>query len=164
MPFVATSSRLRQVQLLVMFAALAAGGVFIALHARPGNPLDAFVGWGCLFIFGLGGILALMRVLGPRKTLTVESRGITWTERSDQTIPWSAITGIQTRAIGKQRIIMLTLAQPDAYPPTSTSSRIAKVVNRAVSSSDVHLSVGDTDRSVDEVLAAISLYWPPRER
>jgi hypothetical protein len=150
--------------LLLIVSAAAALGAFMALQPRPNHPLDAFAGWVCLVVFGLAGILALIRVLGPRKTLTVEPRGITWTQRSDQTIPWSAITGIQILTTGKQRIIALSLARPDEYPPTSISSRVAKVINRAVSSSDVHLSVGDTDRSVDEVLAAISAYWPPRGR
>jgi len=110
-------------------------------------------------------IVALVQVVGPRHTLTIDGFGITWTQRSDKTIPWSAITDLGILTVGRrQNFLALCLVDPDRYPPAHKRKRSGPSLSARIYGGDVHIPLSMLNTSGKAALSAVDQYWPPRQR
>lgn len=183
MPFEANISRARTMRFLLISVVFVAIGVF--LIARPAaltddrspghrdrgpiglvemfgvSPTTAYqgFGWLCIAFFGLLAVVWGRRLFASGVELRIDAEGIYWNRWSDQVIPWSAIKQIAVRVTGRQRFACLFLHDPSAYP-SRTALGVIKRLTRTGKYGDISLTITDTDRSFDEMMAAIDQFAP----
>lgn len=115
------------------------------------------VGWTLTVICGLG-LLAFIRQLfrtGP--VMEIDERGILWRRWSDTTIPWHAITGVEVKAVGEQKLLSLWLDEPESYPGRSTLGTLS-LMNKGMGFGDLALSMQGTDQSFDRLVEVVGAY------
>jgi hypothetical protein len=106
-----------------------------------------------------------VQIVGTRQRLTIDSYGITWTQRSDQTIPWSAITDLDMLTVGRrQSFLTVWLTDPDKYPPSRRPRRTGPSLSTKMYGGDVHIPVSMLNTSAKLVMSAVAQNWPPRDR
>ena len=163
MPFVATTSLKRLALLLLASAAFVAIGIVMVRYPRPDHILDVVGGWLGIAFFGLCGLVFLVQIVGTHPRLTIDSYGITWTQRSDQTIPWSAIADLNTLTVGRrQNFLALCLVDPDRYPSARKPKKPGPSLSTRLYGGDVHIPLSMLSTSAKDVLSAVAQYWPPR--
>jgi hypothetical protein len=122
-------------------------------------------GWLCIAFFGFGVIVTLVQIVGTHQRLTIDSYGITWTQRSDQTIPWSAIADLDMLTVARrQNFLTLWVTDPDAYPPSRKPRRSGPSLSTKMYGGDVHIPISMLNTSSKNVMGAVEQYWPPRDR
>jgi hypothetical protein len=165
MPLVATPSWKRWLLVALGCAALVAVGVLMLSYPRDEDLVKDLVGgWLSIVLGGFGTVVALAQFLGTHQTFRIDDFGITWTQRSDQTIPWSAITDLEVLTISHQSFLAASLTQPDAYPPRRKPLLPITSLNKRIYGGDVHIPISMLDASSKQVLAALDQYRPPRDR
>jgi hypothetical protein len=166
MSLVATTSVRKLLLLLVGCAVAVTLGVWMVqspLQDRREESL--FGGWLCIVFFGLGGIVALVQLVVARPRLTIDSYGITWTQRSDQPIPWSAISDIDLLKVSRSGYFLrLWLVDADHYPPTRRPKRPGPSLSTRMYGGDVFIQLSVLDTSAKKVMGAVDQYWHPRQR
>jgi hypothetical protein len=159
-PLFATTS-VRKLLLVFMGCALfVAGGIFLLLNPFEDSSADAISLWFVIAVFGLGAIGVLVVLLLPRQRLAIDSYGITWTPYSDQSIPWSAISGLAVMTIGRSQYLELELSEPDRYPPRRRPQRPRSSLSTTLLGGDIYVPLRTLDRSVEDITSAISSYVP----
>jgi len=165
MSFVATTSIRKNALLLLGCAAFVAIGIWMVRSPLQDREIESLVGgWLSIMFFGFGGVVALAQIIVMRDRLTIDSYGITWTRRSDQTIPWSAIADIDVLTIGHQRLVGIYLSQPAGYPPRRRLLMWTAPLNKRIYGGDVYIPTILWNVSSKQVLAAVEQYWPPADR
>lgn len=162
MPFEANVSRARNAGFLALSVLATAQGLAMvgAFGPAPDTAIKIqVVGWLCVIFFGLGIPLAARRMFESGVEMRIDTDGVYWRRWSEQVIPWSAIKEISTRAVRRQRFACLFLHDPAAYPSSTVLGR-AKRLNAVLGYGDIALTVADTDRSFDEMMAAIDRFAP----
>ena len=166
MPFVATTSLRKLVLLLLGCLGFVAVGVLIVRSPLQDCELESLVGgWLSITFFGFCGVVALVQIVGRRQRLKIDSYGITWTQRSDQTIPWSAITDVDILTVGRgQRFLTLWLVDPERFQPAKKPRRSGPSLATRLYGGDVHIPLSPLNTSFKDVLSAVDQYRPRRDR
>ena len=158
-----TTSRKKLLLLLGTSLLFVAGGAWIVRD--PGADLVEVVlgGWLCIVFFGLGATVLLAQLVLPLPRLTIDSYGITWTQRSDATIPWTAIKDVDMLTIGRsQRYLVLWLTEPERFPPRRQPRRPGPSLTNRMYGGDVHIPVGNLTVSWKAVWTAAEGRAPQR--
>ncbi|OHV04925.1 STM3941 family protein [Mycobacterium talmoniae] len=117
------------------------------------------VGWAGTVFGGFCAIVAVPRLFQSGVVMRVDTDGIYWRRWSDRVIPWSAIACISIGQMGRQRFVNLFLHDPAAYPSSGILGRV-RGVNKAMGYGDIPLNITETDRSFDDLIAAIDHFAP----
>ena len=157
-PFEANGSRWRVILLLAGALAFVALGVFV-LTIKPTDIARTIAGVAAIAVFGAFFLIGLPRLRTHGAELRVDQRGIMWRRWSGDTIPWAAIDRITVGEIRGQHFACLFLRDPGAYRSTTFAGKLAGA-NKAMGFGDIALSVTGTDRSFDELMAAIERFAP----
>ena len=152
---------------LLVMAALAlgfvVGGAWIAgLFGAAPRPGREWIGWGAMLFFGLCAVMLAWRSFDRGEQIIVDGSGLYWKQWSSDVIPWTEITEIREADIRRQRFLCIYLRDPERYPSKSMLSRMIRKSNAAMDFGDMPISPIGTDRSFDELKAAIFAYWNPR--
>ena len=160
--FTAYSSRL---QLLVVTAGVLPLVVIgaVSLPLLPGAPLAARL-IGLVILAPLLTWLAInVRLVFFRKPIIeVDGEGLLWRRWSRKRIGWDAVQRWQVRRHMGIAFVTLWLHQPSEYRST-TIHRLLAPANKWLGMGDVTLNAGGTNRSFEELAAAIGRYAPPPE-
>lgn len=128
----------------------------LMLHA------SAWLGGLLIVLFGLLAIVNLKATMNPGVSLEISSLGILSRRWSDDLIPWSEVEAVHIwRHRGDHRIV-LRLRDPDRFPTSRELGRSAAFANRALTGGDVPISLGGTDRTVAEAMAAVTRWIPDK--
>lgn len=123
----------------------------------------AIVGWASIPLCSLCVVVFLVQLIAPKPRLTIDGYGVTWTARSDQTIPWSAITDVGIIKVSRGAgFLALNLENPSQFPPRRPSRRTAPSLIKRWYGADVDIPLGLLNTSARTVMAAVDQYWPPR--
>ena len=164
MPFVATTSLRKMLLLLVFCAAFLTIGVLMVMYPTQDDIFKSyFGGWLSIACGGLGVIVCLVLIRAPFR-LSIDGYGITWTQWSDQTIAWSAISDIGVMTMGLQTLIGISLREPGAYPAHRRLLNLAAPLNKRLYGGDIYVAASLLGTRSKNVLAALDQYWPPRDR
>lgn len=166
--FVAYPSRWR----VSLLALLSVGGVVMGLwmigifgappqSIRYPSGFTVAIGWICAVFFSLCGVLWIKKLFDISEQLQIGSIGIHSARWSDQTIPWAEITDVTTWRYKGQKVIVLHLRNPAAFPSRGLRAILAGT-NRMLSGGDVCISLTGTDRTYDEAMAAIARFRSSR--
>ena len=160
--FVARNSPRRNALLLAGALLFVAGGLWLAgLFGPPPKPGQEWIGWACAVFFGMCGVAFAPRLFDRDDRIVVDRNGIRWRQWSEATIPWSAIRSWSRRSVRGQQFICLVLKDPSQFPGSSRASWFGGI-NKAIGFGDIALNVVGTDRTFDELEAALRRYAPPR--
>lgn len=157
-PFEANGSRWRVILLLAGALAFVALGI-VVLTIKPTDIARTIAGVAAIAVFGAFFLIGLPRLGTQDAEIRVDQRGIMWKRWSGDTIPWSAIERVTVGQISNQRFACLFLRDPGAYRSTTVAGKFAGT-NKAMGFGDIALSVTGTDRSFDELMAAIERFAP----
>ena len=143
-------------------AALCLWGTEAIAPPAPQSSGDGF--WVTFFWLGTFGfaccaLILAGRLFDSRDQIVVDHRGILWRRRSDDPIPWQAISGIEVKSTQSIPFLCLWLRDPEAYRasgPAGWSDRL----NRLMGFGDVSLTTIGLDRSFDELVDAVSRHQP----
>lgn len=117
-----------------------------------------------IIFFGLCAIVFLAQFVLPKPRLTIDSYGITWTQRSDWTIPWTDIKDADILTVGRsQRFLVLWLSEPDRYPPRRRPLLPGPSLTNRMYVGDVHIPLGTLTVSWKVVWTAVEGHAPRRE-
>lgn len=166
MQFVATTSVRKLLLLALVFCGFVALGIFLLLNLGADSVEKEIELWFVIAFCGVGVVIPLGLLVLPRPRLTIDSYGITWTQRSDQTIPWSALSDLDVLTIGRgrQKFLGLFLSDPDEYPPRRQPKRRGPSLETKLCGADVYVPISMLNTSTKNVLNAVDQYWPPRDR
>lgn len=128
---------------------------------RYPETLVIVIGWVSVVFFGLCGIMISLKLFDADEELRVGTLGIRWKSWSDQTIPWSEITGVTTWSFRGQNSIVLHLRDRARFPGKGLLAPLAGA-NRLLTGGDVSISMTGTDRSFAEALSAIEWFRTAR--
>ena len=159
-----TSSRKKLLLLLLGSLLFVAVGAWIVRD--PGADIVQVIlgGWLSISFFGLCAIVLLAQFVLPKPRLTIDSYGITWTQRSDRTIPWTDIKDVDMLTVGRsQRYLVLWLSEPDRYPPRRQPRRPGPSLTNRMHGCDVHIPLGTLTVPWKVVWAAVEDHAPQRE-
>jgi len=158
--FVARPSIFRTGLLLLGALGFVALGLFFvgAFGPVPG-PGREWVGWLSILFFGLCFVAGLPRLFDRRDQIVVDGTGIQWSQWSEATIPWSDIRAIEKREIRRQKFLCLHLEDPGRFPSATLMGRLGGP-NRILGFGNIALAATGTNRSFDELVAAIALHAP----
>ena len=162
MAFEANLSRFRVALMLAGAVGFVVAGLWLvgAFGPPPSTSLKATVaGWAGIGFFGLCAIVLARRLFQAGVEIRVDSDGIYWRRWSDQTTPWNAIARISTGEIRRQRFVCLFLVDPRAFPSQGIAGKLAGA-NAAMGFGDIALSATGTDKSFDQLMAAIDQFSP----
>jgi hypothetical protein len=168
--FVANTSRGRVALLLVTCLVFVVMGAWLAgllgtppVSARS-SPMKAMIGgWLSVIFFGLGTVRLAKIWWDNSEQLRIGLAGIRYSRWTDQMIPWTEINGVTEWHHRKQRSIILHLKQPSLFPAQGIFGFLGRS-NRMLTGGDISISLGGTDRSFDDAMAAINHFRPDRER
>lgn len=155
-----TTSHKKLVLLILVSLLFVAVGVWIVRD--PGADIVQVIlgGWLSISFCGLCAIVFLAQLVLPKPLLTIDSYGITWTQRSDRTIPWTDIKDVDMLTVGRsQRFLVLWLSEPDRYPPR----RPGPSLTNRLYDGDVHIPLGTLTVPWKVVWTAVEDHAPQRE-
>lgn len=140
-----TTTSLRKLLLLLLASLVfVACGVWMVRDPGADEVEVILGGWLCIIFFGLCAIAFLAQLVLPKPRLTIDSCGITWTQRSDRTIPWSNIEDVDMLTVGRsQRYLVLWLSEPERYPPRRQPRRPGPSLTNRMYGGDVHIPLGN---------------------
>ena len=154
-PFVARTAPGRMLLLIVGSLAFVAIGLWlVGAFGPPPQPGRTWAGWLGVVVFGLCAISGIFLLLGPREQVVIDDRGIFYPRRSPDILPWSEIDTISVTAVRRQRFLSVKLRDPHLFPPSTLLGHVGSL-NRVLGFGDVAIGTAGTDRSFDELLAAI---------
>jgi len=160
--FVARDSPWRlSLLLLAAFACVALGLWIAGLFGPSPKPGMEWFGWLAAFFFALAPFRIVPRLLDRSDQMIIDRNGIYWRQWSEVTIPWSAIRHFSRRSVRGQQFVCLHLKDPSMFSRAGALAWLA-AFNRRLNFGDVALTVTGTDRSHDELVAAIDRYAPER--
>jgi hypothetical protein len=116
-PFLASTSVRKLLLVFLACALFVAVGIFLLLNPGEDPSADATMLWFAIAVFGLGAIGPLVMLILPRSRLAIDSYGITWTPYGDQSIPWSALSGLAVITIGRSQYLDWSSANPTGTHP-----------------------------------------------
>jgi type II secretory pathway pseudopilin PulG len=128
---------------------------------------DNAVGHGIGWVCALMGVAVLpvaakrMSFAGP--AIRIDQNGIYWHSWSDKPIPWSNIAGYRAYSIHRQKMIGLTLRDPNRDRSTSLLGGLARF-NAMTGFGHVSLSAQSTDKGFDEMLQAVEYHSARHEQ
>ena len=142
-----------------LLAGLWMGGVFGEVPSSPRYPYAETlgIGWFLAVFCVLCGIVIIKRCFDPRKQLEIGLSDVRWILWSDDLIPWSEITDVTTWAYNRQRGIVLHLRNPERFQGRGVPKMLAGA-NRRMTGGDISISLGGTNRSFEEAMAAITRF------
>ena len=156
--FVARPSRVRQALILLVGIGFVLLGAWLAGLITPAYPPGReWIGWASMAFFGPISLLHVRRLFETDDIVRIGPSGIWYRLWSDDTIPWNQITKVGGWQHRHQRSLLLSLVDPDRFPSTTFLGRMASA-NRALTGGDIPISVLGTDRSFDELMAAVAEY------
>jgi hypothetical protein len=159
--FVARNSPVRIVLMLGGAVAVVICGLYLTgLFGPPADTYQIVVGWFTIAFFGFAGYRIVTRLLGPNEQIVIDGNGIFNRPHSEATIPWDAIQGFDIRKGESLRFACLVLKDPARFPRTGTAKWLG-AFNKSGGYGDVLLSTVGTDRSFDELWAALGRFAPP---
>lgn len=159
--FVARNAPGRLVLALLGSLAFVAAGLWIAgLFGPPPKPGREWLGWLCALFFALVPFKIVPRLSDRSDQMVIDRNGIFWRQWSEMTIPWGAVRSFSRRSVKGQHFVCLHLKNPSMFPRAGAGAWLAGL-NRGLNFGDVALTVTGTDRSFDELVAAIDRYAPP---
>jgi hypothetical protein len=147
---------------LLLFAAIlfVAGGLWIAGVFGPSlKPGWEWFGWLAALFFGFAGFKGATRLSDRSDQMVIDRNGIFWRQWSEMTVPWSAIRFFSRRSVRQQHFVCVHLKNPSMFPRAGAGAWLS-VFNRSLGFGDIALTVTGTDRSFDEMVAAIDRYAP----
>lgn len=137
---------------------LFAFGLYIALIGSAGEAWP-MTGYGIALASALGIMVFVMRLLGKDVIMRIDEQGVDW-KRVSRPIPWSEIVSSKLVRVNRVPMLCITLKDPKAYPLKGAFARMAAVGDRALGFGAMGLNVANTDRSFNDMLAAIRHYRP----
>ncbi len=161
MPLVASQSVKRTVLLISMCVVFVGIGILMVLSPRDGS-MDAFGGWLSIGCGIVGGVPLLWKLVVRPLRLVIDSNGIEWSDYSDETIPWSAISDINVLAVGVSRFVSVFLVDSARYPSRWTRRGWGPSLNTRLYKADMFVTTILLNRSLEDILDAVDQYWPPR--
>ncbi|OYQ27252.1 hypothetical protein CHU93_10995 [Sandarakinorhabdus cyanobacteriorum] len=177
MAFEAHYSRGRLLRLLPIDLIFAAVGLWFVtdpdIAADPGRRLEGLAALTGLtpasvvtiigvlaILLGLAGSVYYLRLLFHRgPAIRSDAQGIFWHRWSASPIPWSNIAGIKDYSIQRQRMVGITLVDPNLSRGHGLLGRPGRF-NAATGFGHVSLMTQGTDRDHDELLAALAEFAP----
>lgn len=162
--FVARNSRFRLLLLILLAIGFVVAGAWIAgLFGPPPRAGREWAGWLSMFFFGLCAVIAVPRLFDRSDQIVIDRNGVFWRRWSEMTIPWSAVQSWQIGQVRNQRFVCLSLRDAAQFPRAGVGALLGGV-NRGMGFGDVALTAVGTDRSFDEMLAAVERWAPdPRD-
>lgn len=159
----ATTS-LRKLLLFVLASlAFVAFGAWMVRNPGEDEVKAILAGWLTIVFSGLVAIVSLAQLVLPKPRLTVDSFGITWTQRSDQTIPWTSIEEVNILTVGRsQRYLVLWLSEPERYPPRRQPRRAGPSLTTRMYGGDVHIPLRNLTVPWKGVWTAVEGHAPQR--
>lgn len=165
MAFEAHLSRGRVALVVAILLVFEGIGLWLVFGAPPGAK-GRLAGWAMSLLFGMAIPAMAAKLFQSGVVLRVDSVGVYTRDWSEQVIPWGALTGITVRynTLGLVKssqpgFVGLELHNPAAYPYRGPN--MFQKYGRKTGFGDITLAVGDTDRSIDELLQAIEAFKPP---
>jgi len=164
--FVARVSKGRTLLLIVGALLFVAAGIwflfspetFIRSPRSMGDPgFVSLIGWAGVLFFGICAIVGMRQLFRTDAVIEMGPEGLLWRRWSNATIPWTAFDHAAVAEIHRQRMLTLWLQEPEAYPSTTLSGRMAGA-NKAMGFGDLSLSASGLDCSFDELVAAFDTY------
>lgn len=162
MPFTAYSSRL---QLIVVTAGMLPIVVIgaMSLPLLPGAPLAArLIGLVILAPVVTWLMINMRLVFFQKPVIEIDGDGLLWRRWSRKRIGWDAVRSWQVKRHMGVEFVTLWLHDPSEHRST-TVHRLLTPGNRWLGMGDVTLNAGGTNRSFDDLAAAIGRYAPPPE-
>ena len=163
--FVARGSPPRQIGLIVFSIAMAAlcvwGTGALTPPAPPPSP-DRFwiaLSWFGAVVFAHCTLLLVYRLFDRRDQIVVDHRGIVWRRRSDEPIPWQAISKIEVRSAAFSSFLCLWLRHPEAFGSQRLAGWLGRL-NRTMRYGDIPVTSTGLNRSFDELVQAVAQHWP----
>lgn len=160
--FIARRSRGRLIILLAALVALSVTALLVQLPIE-GSRFMARLEMALRVAGALGMLVTLYKlpsVFSAPVELEVSHRGIWYRPWSKQTVGWDQINKVAERKINIQRIVSVYLKDPDAFP-INRRQRMANKLNQASGDfGDMNIMIQMTDRSIEELTAAIAAYKP----
>ena len=129
-----------------------------AFGAAPDAPM-AWSGWVGLLFFGPCTVILARRVSDPRAQIILDEQGLYWRQWSEAVIPWTAFSAMEVCHVQRQRLLGLTLARPQDYPPETMLGQLARY-NEQLGFPHVTLSAQGMDCSFDELHDAVRGFLP----
>ena len=133
-----------------------------AFGTAPDAPF-AWSGWLGLAFFGPAAIILMRRVADRRPQIVADERGLYWRQWSEATIPWDAFESVSVQQVNRQRLLGLTLRDPQAHAPTTPLGQLARY-NESLGFAHVTLSAQGLDCSFDELHDAIRFHLERNRR
>jgi hypothetical protein len=133
-------------------------GFWIAgLFGPPPRPGREWLGWFAAVFFSLCAAVGVRRLFDSGDQIVVDRNGIFWRQWSEMTIPWSAIRSFERRSVRNQHFLSLHLKDASQFP-RSGMGLWSSGLNKGLGFGDVAITAAGTDRSFDELLAAVERF------
>jgi hypothetical protein len=162
--FVARPSPGRLALLILASLGFVALGAWIAgAFGPPPAPGKVWIGYLAAGFFGLCALVLFRRLFDRDDQIVVDDQGVAWKQWSERTIPWLAIKAIERRSVRGEQFICLTLDDPSRYAPGGMLGGMSRF-NRMFAFGDVAITTRGTDKSIDELIAAIERFSPKGPR
>ena len=135
-------------------------GAWIAgLFGPPPRPGQQWAGWLAIAFFGLCAVVSARRLFEHQDLIVVDRNGLYWRRWSQATIPWSAIEWIEPRTVRRNRFLCIHLKDRSQFP-TGRLTAWGSAANRSLGYGDFAMTTLGTDRTLDELLAALRRHAP----
>ena len=121
----------------------------------------AALAWLSILCFGFASIIMLMRLFDRDDQIRADAQGLYWKRWSPDVIPWNEIADVSEAGVQRQRILCLHLRHPERYPSHTLLGRLASA-NKVMGFGDIAINAMGTDRSFDELKAAVLGHWERR--
>ena len=155
--FEARPSRRRLVLLLFGCIALIAASVFILLYPERITRFRP-IAWPAALIgipfFTLGLVICGRMMMSRSAQVRIDGSGIYWSRWRPEPVPFSAIADAWPLEIANQKMLCLSLKEPESYPVSSRILRATAKANRSMGAGDIAISMTGLDRSSDELFSA----------
>lgn len=131
--------------------------VLLDIHLGDSRP-DSWVGLICLWLLGLAGgplcIWFAVQSVDDSVQIRLSADGVYDRRWSDVTIPWTAINRISVYSSRYQRWIVLSLDEPEKYPPRRTLWRWGRGLSRRMTGGDIEISLQFTGANFKQTRAS----------
>jgi hypothetical protein len=157
--FTARPSKLRLLFAILGCILFVLGSLWIAGVFGPSiDTKDVeWVGWLGASFFSFCLIFIVKMLFDTDVQVRINQRGIYAKQRSDQTIPWSEITQVGVWEFKRQKMIILSLKDPERFPAAGLQGMVSGA-NKALSGGDVTISLSGTDGKFDDAMTVIERY------
>ena len=165
-PFTAKRSIGRTLLRILMCTPFVLFGLFLVglLGAAPDGDefrvwLPVLMGGLFLLVFGPVGVFYVLLLPDMRDQVRISSEGIFSRGWSADTIPWSEIKSVYVWERDRQKAIILHLRDPAKFPPSTIVGKLFASPNKSMTDGgDVWISLGHTDRKLDDAMKAIAYF------